>query len=249
MSFAFTVLGCSGSYAGPDGACTGYLVQSPEASVWLDAGPGTLANLQKYLDLAELDGLVLTHEHADHWLEVPVLANALRYYVGRLGFPVYSNASTRELAARVMDDQVGAAEVYDWTTVEPGSTVTIKDQTWTFSETEHYVPTLATRVECGGRSLIFTADTGPGWSPTSLGSPPDVLLCESTFAARLEGEGEPVQHLSATEAGCKAVDCGAAKLVLTHHAPGEDPAEHIALAGEVYKGPIESASVGMSVQV
>ena len=247
MTLSLTVLGCSGSYAGPDGACTGYLVQSAEASVWLDAGPGTLANLQKHLDLADLDALILTHEHADHWLEVPVLANALRYYVERLGFPVFSNASTRELAARVMDDPVGAAEVYNWTTVKEGSAITIGDQTWTFAETEHYVPTLATRVDCGDRSMIFTSDTGPGWSPTSLGDSPDVLLCESTFAVR-SGDLE-IQHLSATEAGGKAAECHAGKLVLTHHAPGEDPAEHMALAAEVYDGPIESASIGMRLPI
>lgn len=247
MTLSLTVLGCSGSYAGPDGACTGYLIQSDAASVWLDAGPGTLANLQKHLDLGDLDGLVLTHEHADHWLEVPVLANALRYYVGRLHFPVYSNSSTRDLAARVMDDQVGAAEVYDWTTVEEGSTITIEDQTWTFAETEHYVPTLATRVESGGRSLVFTSDTGPGWSPASLGDSPDMLLCESTFAVR--DPAVEIQHLSASEAGGKAVDCRAGRLVLTHHAPGEDPARHIALAGGVYGGPIESASIGMRLHV
>jgi len=247
VTLTLTVLGCSGSYAGPDGACTGYLIQSDGAAVWLDAGPGTLANLQKYLDLADLDALVLTHEHADHWLEVPVLVNALRYYIGRLGFPVYSNASTRALAARVMDDPVGASEVYDWTTVDPGSTITIQDQTWTFSETEHYVPTLAVRVESAGRSLVFTSDTGPGWSPSALGMAPDVLLCESTFAHRDGYEG--IQHLSAAEAASAAVECKAQRLVLTHHAPGEDPAEHIALAGEVFDGSIESASIGMSLQV
>jgi ribonuclease BN (tRNA processing enzyme) len=59
-SLSVTVLGASGSYAGPGGACTGLLVRSPAANVWLDAGPGTLANLQMHLRLRELTAILLT---------------------------------------------------------------------------------------------------------------------------------------------------------------------------------------------
>ena len=45
-----TVLGCCGSYAAPGGACSGYLVQGGGKNLWLDAGPGTLANLQRICD-------------------------------------------------------------------------------------------------------------------------------------------------------------------------------------------------------
>ena len=62
MTLSVTVLGCSGSYAGPGGACSGYLVRGGGTALWLDAGPGTLANLQRHLDLDELaqlaDGLL-----------------------------------------------------------------------------------------------------------------------------------------------------------------------------------------------
>ena len=76
-----TVLGCSGAYAKKVGACTGFLVQSTGANVWLDAGPGTLGNLQKHIEIEQLTAVVLTHEHADHWLELPVLYNAIRHYI------------------------------------------------------------------------------------------------------------------------------------------------------------------------
>lgn len=247
MSFSLTVLGCSGSYAGPDGACTGYLVETESTSVWLDAGPGTLANLQKHHDLADLDALVLTHEHADHWLEVPVLINALRYYVGRLGLPVYSNASTREMAARVMDDPVGIAEAFDWHTVADGDEVTIGDQRWRFADTLHYVPTLAVRVDSADRSLIFSSDTGPGWTPQWSGGAPDLFLCESTFAVREGNEG--IQHLSSSEAAEIATTCDAQRLVLTHMAPGQDAGEHSKIAAGSYDGPIEVAAVGVTFEI
>ena len=42
-----TVLGASGSYGSRHGACSGYLVRTGEANLWLDCGSGTLANLHE----------------------------------------------------------------------------------------------------------------------------------------------------------------------------------------------------------
>ena len=79
MGLTVTVLGCDGSYAGPDGACSGYLVSSGDTHVWLDCGPGTLANLQRHIDLHDLSAIVVSHSHPDHWAELPVAYNALGY--------------------------------------------------------------------------------------------------------------------------------------------------------------------------
>ncbi len=79
MGLSITVLGCSGTYAGPGGACSGYLVRSNDTSVWVDTGPGSLANLQQHIDLASLDAIVVSHSHPDHWGELGVVRNALKY--------------------------------------------------------------------------------------------------------------------------------------------------------------------------
>ena len=45
-----TVLGCSGTYAAPGGACSGYLVRSASTTLAVDLGSGTLANLQRHVE-------------------------------------------------------------------------------------------------------------------------------------------------------------------------------------------------------
>jgi len=65
-----TVLGCSGSYPGPGGAASGYLVEADGTRIWLDAGSGTLANLQRHIGLDAVDAVVLSHEHPDHWADI-----------------------------------------------------------------------------------------------------------------------------------------------------------------------------------
>ena len=68
------MLGCDGSYPGPGGAASGYLVQSDSTTIWLDAGPGTFANLQQVVDPGVVDAVILSHEHPDHWTDLESFA-------------------------------------------------------------------------------------------------------------------------------------------------------------------------------
>lgn len=76
---SLTVLGCCGSYPGPGQACSGYLVRAIGTSVWVDAGTGTLANLQRHVRLQEVDAIVLSHEHPDHWMDLTGAYVAAKY--------------------------------------------------------------------------------------------------------------------------------------------------------------------------
>ncbi|MGI9624657.1 MAG: MBL fold metallo-hydrolase [Acidimicrobiales bacterium] len=239
-----TILGASGSYAGPGGACTGLLVRSPAANVWLDAGPGTLANLQEHVGLRELSAIVLTHEHPDHWLELPVVYAAVRHYEHRKPVPVYGTAGTLALAETMCP---ALPEAFDWRLIEDRDTASIGDQEWHWSRTDHYVETMASRVDVGESSFVFTADTGPKWDITQLGTGFDLLVSESTFLSSNEPEG--ILHLSARQAGSIASEAGARRLILSHLAPGEEPAAHAAEAEAAYGAPVDIAAIGQVYSV
>ncbi len=234
-----TVLGCSGSYATAGGACTGFLVQSPKANVWLDAGPGTLSNLQEHICLSDLTAIVLSHEHADHWLELPVVYNAIRHYVLCDPIPVFGTVGTLDLA-KMMCEQI--EESFNCNVICDESSLTIADQQWRWSRTDHYVETLASRVDVGESTMVFSADTGPEWDLNSLGEDIDLLIAESTFLAHREAE--KILHLSARQAGLMAQNADVGKLVLSHIAPGEDPEKHFEEAHKAFKGEISLACVG-----
>ncbi|MDQ4133530.1 MAG: MBL fold metallo-hydrolase, partial [Actinomycetota bacterium] len=88
MELSVTVLGCSGSYAGPGGACSGYLVEHDGTRLWVDAGSGTLANLQRHVPDAAVDAVLLSHEHPDHWADIDGLLCVLRFVTETTGLPV-----------------------------------------------------------------------------------------------------------------------------------------------------------------
>lgn len=238
-----TVLGCSGTYAGPGGACSGYLLRSATTSIWMDCGAGSLANVQRHVPLLELDGIVVSHSHPDHWLELPVVLNALRYGLGapELGLPLLWTARTAEQFAAIAaePEPTFAPQVIDET-----SAATIGDIDLSFSRTDHPVETLAIRADHGGRSIVYTADTGDAWRLAALG--PDIgrtidlAVVEATLD---EADQDVVQHLTATQAGRQAAEAGVASLLLTHLAPGSDPEARRADAARAFDGPIEVAEI------
>jgi len=235
MGLNLTVLGCSGTYAAPGGACSGYLVDDGATHVWIDTGSGTLANLQRHIGFDAVDAIVLTHEHPDHWADLEGFVNVLRYIAPRQGVPVYAPAGLRERTYSETEPNL------DWHTVADGHRVSVGPIELCFSQTDHGPETLAVRVDGKGRSLGYSADTGPAWSLEALGPGLDLALCEATVPKEMEGT---MQHLSAGQAGRSAKVAGVGRLLLTHLWPTLDRAQARREGAEGFGGPAEVAVVG-----
>jgi ribonuclease BN (tRNA processing enzyme) len=242
-----TVLGCSGSYGAPaGGACSGYLLRTSGAALWLDCGNGTLANLQRHITLGgsrrddqgdtpcppgvdDLTALVITHWHPDHCADVYGLQVLFNYGLGRTGFPVYAPEGTEARLATLVDGDWGGA--FAWAAVGDGDAVTVGDCALRFSRTAHPPPTMAVEVSADGKRLVYTADTGPDWSAEAFGPGADLVLSEATFQRDNESSGI---HLSARQAGAAARAAGARHLMLTHLWPGLDPTASVVEGSEAF---------------
>ena len=243
-----TILGSAGTFAHVDNPCSGYLVRSPTTTIWVDCGPGTFAALQSHLALGDVDAIVVSHEHPDHWVELPVVRNAARYALGLSGLAVYGTAGTQGLAETVLGGDLAPTLV--WTTVTDRFELTVGDIGIRFARTDHPVETLAMRFESGGRVLAYSADTGPVWSFRSLdpvGDGFDLALCEATLDPADAGA---TQHLSAAQAGSMARAAGVRRLALTHLYAGTER-DRLDQAGEpgAFGGPVEVARPGRTFTV
>jgi len=137
-------------------------------------------------------------------------------------------------------------DTFVWHDIAEGDRVEIGPMALTFSRTEHPPETLAVRVDAHGRSLGYSADSGPGWSLTALGPGLHLALCEATFLQ--DGEGT-VPHLSARQAGATARAAGAERLLITHLWPTIDPGAAQREAEASFGRPVEVATLNQTYPV
>jgi ribonuclease BN (tRNA processing enzyme) len=213
---ALTVLGCDGSWVGPGGAASGYVVEAERTAVLLDAGPGTFAALQSWGDPGDVDAVILTHEHPDHWTDLETFATWAGYGPGRqrvgaeAPLAVYAPPGLRQWS------HYADAAFLDWHELAPSMVLTIGALQARFVATDHGPPTVAVGFTHQGATLAYSADTGPGWSVEELGAGIGTFLCEATY---LGGDEGTHRHLSGREAGAMARAAGVERLILTHRGP------------------------------
>lgn len=246
-----TVVGCSGSFAGPDSPASCYLVQASDGirtwSVALDLGNGALGVLQRHLALEDLDAVVLSHLHPDHCVDLCGLYVTRRYrpsgpFAQRL--PVYGPARTAERMARIygVSGEEMAGE-FDVRTVTDRTAFSVGPLTFTPVRVNHPVEAYGYRVAADGAVLAYTGDTDTDPSLGDLLRDADLALLDSAF---VEGRDEAKDiHLSGRRAAEAAVAAGGVgRFVLTHIPPWNDPEVCRAQAAEVWPGEVELAASG-----
>jgi ribonuclease BN (tRNA processing enzyme) len=241
------VAGSSSSVPRPDRACSSYLIQNGESSVVFDLGSGALANLRRYADYDRVGAIVISHMHADHFLDLVPLRYALRY--GSLQrkekLPVYLPPGGLSILRRLVSafaDEGGEflTDVFALSEYDPSRPLALDGATLRFAPTAHYVPAFAIRWESNGTSLTYSADTAPDAQVTALARGSNLFLCEATLRND-EREIGPRGHSSGVEAAEMAHDAGVGRLVLTHYGEESTAEDLDAAARRAYAGPISVA--------
>lgn len=229
-----TVVGCAGSAPGPTSPASCYLVEHDGFRLVLDLGNGSFGPLQSYVDPSAVDGVFLSHLHADHCLDVAPFVVWHRYS-GRsseVRVPLYAPvAAERRLALAYDADGDGITDVFDFVPVGPGS-FELGPFEVTLARTAHPIECYAIRLTVDGRSLVYTGDTGPCERVIELARGADVLLAE---AAHPPGPGLPLGlHLTGREAAEHASAAGVSRLLLTHIPSWVDEIGQLFTASQVF---------------
>jgi ribonuclease BN (tRNA processing enzyme) len=252
-----TVIGCSGSYPGPDSPASCYLLEAEHddgtgSRTWrvlLDLGSGALGALHKYVDPLSVDAVLLSHLHADHCLDL------CGYYVLRKyhpdgpqpPLPVWGPGGTAGRMARAYDlpEDPGMRKEFDFRTYD--DVVRIGPFSVVAVPVVHPVEAYGLRVTVGEASLAYTGDTGPCAALDRLAAGADLLLAEASFR---DGDDNPPEiHLTGADGGSLAARAGVGRLVITHIPPWFDPDDLLAEAHAVWDGPAELARAGTVFEI
>ena len=100
-----TIVGCSGSFPGPDSPASCYLVEAAHDGgtfrLVVDLGSGALGHLQRYASLESVDAVVLSHLHADHWFGLPGMLKTFDLRDRSKPLEIYGPAGTKAVLDRV----------------------------------------------------------------------------------------------------------------------------------------------------
>lgn len=243
-----TIIGCDGSWPGPGGTGSSYLVQHDGFNLVLDLGGGALGRLQEYVSIADIGAIVISHPHPDHYTDLLQLSIALHWgahgssalplFVPE-GFFAHVSGALMSGTREAWEESFSMAEVRGADTFEAGPfSVGV-------SLMPHTETSVGYRVTAGGRTLAYTGDTGPGDEVPEMMRDSHLVLSEATY---VDGR-EQVFHLTARQAAAYAKQAGVERLVLTHLEPGVDPAASLAQAVEAFDGEITVAEPGLRIDV
>jgi ribonuclease BN (tRNA processing enzyme) len=245
-----TVVGCSGSFPGPNSAASCYLLEADGFRLVVDMGNGSLGPLQSYVPLFGIDAVLLSHLHADHCVDLYSYSIARTYSPGgpQPPVPVYGPAGTRERMSLIHgssgDD--GLMKCLTFETLAPGA-MRIGPFEVGLAHMNHPVETFGFRFSHGGRTLVYTGDTGETDAVTGLANGADVFLSEAAF---LDGPDLPPDlHLTARQAGMYSARADVRRLVLTHLVPWNDPDAARAEAATAFSGDVDVAVAGQVIDL
>lgn len=259
------MLGKSPSWQDSGGACSGYLIQAGETSVLLDCGNGVFGKLRERIDYVDLDAVIISHLHADHWLDLVPYSYALIYAPKQQPVPVHTWTGTDSPARPRLIAPPEASETFRQVTsawgnddliesafrieeYRSGDSVGVGDITASFHPVPHFIDTFAVNLSADGRSkLTYSADTRPGDELVEIARDADLLLIEATLP-RPERTGVR-GHLTPEEAGEHGRRAGAKRVVITHISDelGDEWARDEAERG--FGGPVEVAREGATYEI
>ena len=249
------VLGAAPAYTNRAGsAASSYLLRAGSAALLLDLGQGAYANLAATIEPSTLTGVIVSHLHPDHFVDLVPLRHYLKWeFVPPRRIRVLGPT---DLAARLdgLNGEPGfAAEALDIEALTLGGhrvgpfevevrRVTHKEESYAFRVA---MAGGAAGGDFGGgvgAGLVYSGDCGRAEDFLPLIRPGDTVLSEASFGAGPVAEG--AGHITSADAARVASTGGAARLLLTHVLSGRSRAVALAAAGAVFAGPVQLVTEG-----
>lgn len=260
-----TIIGKSPAWQDAGGACSAYLIEDGETTILVDCGNGAFGKLRQFRDYVDINAVVISHLHADHYFDLVPFSFALTHAPRQQPVPVPPWPGTENPARPDLFGPPGSTEGFTRLgeligmerllldsfraqEYDPAEPLRIGEMELRFHRVPHYVDAYAIDItgSSGGR-ITYGADCRPCDQLVEAARGTDLLLVEATVP-RPERDGVR-GHLTPAEAGDHAARAGAKRAILTHISDEIDPAWALAEARRAFSGPVSVAREGDTYEV
>ncbi len=204
----------------------GYAAVVDGRVILLDLGFGNVRQLARAgLDPSRVSDAFFTHRHPDHCADLAALLFSFRYGPKpknglRLWGPPGFKRFWRELS-RTFRPWLGARG-YRLKVEELGDGARVSGRGWEMAActVPHPTPSLAYRLASGGRSLVYTGDSGPSGRLAAFARGCGLLVAEATLPPGTRSRW----HMNVREALALAEASGCRRTLFTHVSAGSEAA-------------------------
>ena len=209
----------------------------------VDCGSGIASELRAH-DPGPLTDIVISHFHADHWFDLVPLHYAYRYgsWSDRPRASLHLPPGGRSVLDTVAAVWDGSVETFEaaWNVEEydPQLDLRLGDLRFSFAPSLHYTTCYSIKIDAGGSTIAYSADTAPTERLARFAHGADLFLCEASLKdanGRLDGArphgrdgGGPRGRQGRRRAGCCSPTCPAEN--------GSDEVIEMAAAGVLRPG-------------
>lgn len=240
-----TVLGNNGPYPAPGGACSSYLIETGNTKILADAGSGSLSNLMKIMDPADLDGIFLTHLHWDHITDISVL-----YYYLHVSYLKGRNIKPISLylpeTPKANFETISGFNMFKTHILKDSQTIFIKDMEVATAAMTHPVETYALGFSSESKSIVYSGDTTYNNRLPIFADGCDILITDSAFLDNQLKETSP--HMSAAQSARVALKAKVKRLLLSHQVPGTEKKSYTMEAKLIFKN-VEATNLMQTYEV
>jgi ribonuclease BN (tRNA processing enzyme) len=241
LNVKVTVVGCWGGFPKKQEATSGYLIEEDDFSLLVDCGSGVLSQLQTYIEVEDLDAVIISHYHHDHIADIGPLqfARLVKSHTGTTmpELPIYGHRFNEVEFKRLTYKDFTVGKEYN-----PAVPITVGPFKISFLQTKHPVPCYAMRFEGKDQTVVYSADTSYQESFADFFRGADLLLMESNLYKGMDGAN--IGHTTSEEAGRIAKEANVGQLVLTHLPHFGKIEQLVTEAEEQFDGPVVLAKSG-----
>ena len=246
-----TVLGAGPAYTdreGASGAC--YLVSQAGTTILLDLGQGSFPRIFRWIRPEDLDAVVVSHLHPDHFIDLVPLRHYLRYeFEPPRMVRVLGPADLGGRLDAVHASPGFAAESLQLEILGEGShrvgEMLVEGRLVTHTDESYAVRVAPASGE--GPGLVYSGDCGCAEDIAPLVRPGDTLLAEVSFGAGPVPRS--VAHLDGPAVGRLATSTRAGRVLLTHLLMGRDADAAVTSCRAEYTGPVEMVWPGSRLDI
>src|SRR5512142_1039301 len=196
-----------GAYGASDAEhnLTGYLLDD-----WFAVDAGTLTSKLSFAQQGRIQGVFITHPHADHIRDLPHLIHN-RFAQNAPPLTVFAARDVMDLLARnifngivwpdfsVVSSQITGKPVVQYRALQPGKKIMFNGIALTAVPVDHAIPASGVIVEMNGQAITFTGDTGPTveiWKRTNKTGNIVAVVTEASFPNDQQQLADETAHLS-----------------------------------------------------